>query len=335
MTNVRRAAAFLSLAVGVGCAGAQSILTSSGQPGGREAALGRIFTIVGIVVVVIVSLLLLFGLFRRRPPADPRQIVRRGNGIAWIMAGGVIVPAIVLVILFFFVLESLASTAQPPPRPVAGVFDIVGHRWWWEVKGVNGANQTQFVTANELHIPVGRPVRIHLTSADVIHSFWVPRLAGKTDVIPGQTNDAWLEADTAGVYYAYCAEYCGMQHAHMGLRVVAEDDQSYARWLADQSGDAQAPQTAQEMRGHDLFLGSPCTSCHAIRGTPAGAIVGPDLTHVASRRTIGAGVLPNTTDNLTRWISNSQALKPGNQMPPIDMKPEDVLAIVGYLHSLR
>lgn len=317
------------------CESPMSVLTSSGKPGGDEAWLGRIFAAVGIAVLIVVIVLLVVSLFRRRPAAAPGEIVRSGHGIPWILAGGVIGPAVILVTLFLFVLTSLSTTAQPPESNLAGTFEIVGHRWWWEVRRVDDTGQRQFVAANELHIPVGRPVRLHLSSADVIHSFWVPQLAGKTDLIPGKVNDAWIEADTAGVYIAQCAEYCGMQHAHMAMRVVAESDAKFERWLATQSSDAHVPDDEDEQRGLAAFVTSPCASCHQIRGTSAGAIVGPDLTHFGSRLTIGAGVAPNTEGHLAAWIANSQTLKPGNDMPVMHLKSGDLHAIVEYLRSLE
>ncbi|HEY3747364.1 MAG TPA: cytochrome c oxidase subunit II [Gemmatimonadaceae bacterium] len=335
MIDRRTCGAGFAISMLTACRGTSSILSSSGQPGGDEATLGRLFTTVGIVVVVVVAALLLMGIFRRRPPADANAIVRQGGGVAWILAGGIIAPALILVTLFIFVLKSLSTTAQPPYSNVAGTFEIVGHQWWWEVRRIDDSGEPQFVTANEMHIPVGRAVRLRLSSADVIHSFWVPELAGKTDVVPGRINKAWLKADKPGVYIARCAEYCGMQHAQMALVVVAESDAAFARWLASQSAEARPPETPEEQRGLDAFLGSPCASCHQIRGTPAGAIVGPDLTHLASRRTIGAGALPNTDGNLTGWIANSQTIKPGNAMPAMYLEPTDLHAIVEYLHSLK
>jgi cytochrome c oxidase subunit 2 len=317
------------------CQKAPALLSSSGQPGRDEAWLGNLFGIVAVIVLIAVTILLLAGIFRKRPAASSREITRRGNGIRWILAGGVVIPAIILVTLFFFVVTTLSTTAQPPRRNLAGTFDIVGHRWWWEVKRVDIAGTQQFVTANELHIPVGRPVRLHLSSADVIHSFWVPELAGKTDVIPGQVNDAWLMAEKPGVYFARCAEYCGMQHAHMALRVVAESDSEYTAWLSAQKDDAAIPMSDEETHGREVFLGSACASCHQIRGTAAGALVGPDLTHIGSRRTVGAGALPNTEGNLAGWIANSQTIKPGNAMPAMYLPARDLHDVVEYLESLK
>jgi cytochrome c oxidase subunit 2 len=312
-----------------------SVFSHNGQPGTDEARLGILFGVIGIVVLVVVIALVILGLFRRRKPADYNVIAREGHGTRWIVIGGVITPAVVLVTLFFFVLTTLSSTAQPPKTNLAGSFAIIGHRWWWEVQRIDGTGSEKFVTANELHIPVGRPVRLELSSADVIHSFWVPQLAGKTDVIPGQVNKAWIEAKKPGIYIAQCAEYCGMQHAHMAMRVVAEDDASYMKWLSSQAAPVDTPVSVAARHGQDVFLSHPCAVCHQIRGTPAGGIVGPDLTHVGSRRTIGAGVLPNTEGNLAGWIANSQTIKPGNSMPPMYLEAKDLHALVEYLRTLK
>ena len=313
----------------------QSLLSSSGEPGKTEATLGRVFTIIMIAVVVIVTLLLLAGLVRRRRVRDPLEITREGGGIAWILTGGVIVPVVGLGILFALVLTALSGSAQPPKRPVAGTFEIVGHRWWWEVRQVDVAGRPVFVTANELHVPVGRPVRLHLSSADVIHSFWVPELAGKTDVIPGQVNDAWIMAEQPGVFDGYCAEYCGMEHAHMALRVVAEDSANYEHWLAHEAADAVPPTSPAAVRGAQVFMASPCAGCHEIRGTPAQGIVGPDLTHVAGRRTIGGGLLPNTAGNLAGWIVDAPSIKPGTMMPAMALSGPDLQAVLAYFETLK
>ena len=313
----------------------QSVLSSSGQPGGTEAALGRVFTIIMIAVGLIVTGLLVVGLFRRRPTRDPLEITREGGGTAWILTGGVLIPVIGLGILFALVLTALPGSAQPSKRPIAGTFEIIGHRWWWEIRQVDPAGRTLFVTANELHVPVGAPVRLHLSSADVIHSFWVPQLAGKTDLIPGQVNDAWIMADEPGVFAGYCAEYCGMQHAHMAMRVVAEDSASYQAWLAHEATAAAPATTPAAARGAQVFVSSPCAACHQIRGTPAEGIVGPDLTHVGARQTIGGGMLPNTPGNLAGWIVDAPSVKPGTRMPAIALNGPELQAVLAYLESLK
>jgi cytochrome c oxidase subunit 2 len=191
-----------------------------------------------------------------------------------------------------------------------------------------------FTTANEIHIPTGRPVRLELTTADVIHSFWIPQLAGKTDLIPGQRNVSWTEADSSGIYWGQCGEYCGLQHAHMQMYLEAEPAAQFAHWVEDQARDAaQPPDTAAP--GRAVFERSACALCHTIRGTSARGTVGPDLTHLASRRTIASGMLPNTPGHLAGWIANPQGVKPGSVMPAVPLAPKELHAVIGYLLSLK
>ena len=213
--------------------------------------------------------------------------------------------------------------------------EVTGHQWWWEVRYDDPTPSNIFTTANEIHIPVGVPVVIQLKSTDVIHSFWVPNLAGKKDAIPGKSSSVWLRADRAGVYRGQCAEFCGMQHAHMAFTVVAEPPEQFQAWLASQRRPATEPATDAERRGQQVFLSSPCIMCHAVRGTQANAAYAPNLTHVASRGSIAADTLPNTREHLSGWVSNSQAAKPGNLMPPMSLTPEDLQSVVEYLQSLK
>jgi cytochrome c oxidase subunit 2 len=207
---------------------------------------------------------------------------------------------------------------------------VVGHQWWWEFQ----YPELGFVTANELHVPVGRRVELRLTSTDVIHSFWVPELQGKTDLIPGRENVAWIEADRPGVYGGQCAEYCGIQHTHMGLLVVAQPEAEYEQWAAGQRAPAVTPADSTTDRGRETFLRA-CALCHTVRGTPAGGRLGPDLTHLASRRTLAAGLLPNTAGHLGGWISNPQALKPGTRMPRVPLSRDEFRLLHQYLLTLR
>jgi cytochrome c oxidase subunit 2 len=190
-------------------------------------------------------------------------------------------------------------------------------------------------TANELHLPAGRPVAIALESADVIHSFWVPPLHGKVDLVPGRTNTILLQADRTGEWRGQCAEYCGLQHAHMRLIVSAHDPAGFDAWYGAQLQPAPAPAADQERRGHAIVERGSCAMCHAVQGTAAGGRMGPDLTHLASRTWIGAGTLPNTPENLRRWIADPQAFKPGSLMPPQALTDDDLDAVVAYLGRLR
>jgi cytochrome c oxidase subunit 2 len=212
---------------------------------------------------------------------------------------------------------------------------ITGHQWWWEVEYEDAVPSRRALTANELHLPVGRPVVLKVTSRDVIHSFWVPNLQGKRDLIPGYTTAIWIQADRAGRFRGQCAEFCGLQHAHMALDVIAEPQTNFERWLDGVRRPAVEPQTAAGQRGRDLFMSSRCAGCHTVRGTDAAGRLAPDLTHVASRHTLGAGTLPNTPDHLGDWLRNPQASKPGNQMPPNPLSPADLDALVAYVGTLR
>jgi cytochrome c oxidase subunit 2 len=212
---------------------------------------------------------------------------------------------------------------------------VTGHQWWWEFEYLHPQPSLSVTTANELHLPVGRPVVFRLQSADVIHSFWVPNLHGKIDLIPGRQTATWLQADRPGVSRGQCAEYCGAQHAHMALSVIAEPAGDFERWLAGQRAVAPAPSTPEQSRGLAVVERGPCAMCHTIRGTAAGARLGPDLTHFATRSTIGAGTAPNTRGHLAGWIADPQRLKPGNRMPPTGLSPADLQAVLAYLEILK
>jgi cytochrome c oxidase subunit 2 len=212
---------------------------------------------------------------------------------------------------------------------------ITGHQWWWEIEYEDATPSQRVVTANEFHIPVGRPVVLKVTSRDVIHSFWVPNLQGKRDLIPGYTTALWLQADQEGVFRGQCAEFCGLGHAHMALDVVAESNDDFERWLAGMRQAPPAPADPAARHGRDIFMQTRCATCHTVRGTEAAGRVAPDLTHVASRRTLGAGTLANTRDHMQQWIRDPQASKPGNQMPPNPLTADDLQAVVAYLETLR
>jgi cytochrome c oxidase subunit 2 len=212
---------------------------------------------------------------------------------------------------------------------------VTGHQWWWEVEYRDSSPQDWAFTANEIHVPVGRPVVFELRANDVIHSFWVPNLGVKRDMIPGDENSVWFQADTAGVYRGQCAEFCGHQHAKMAFQIVAEPPERFAAWLERQRDTARTPADSVAARGQEVFLGSTCVMCHTVSGTPAGSRIGPNLTHLAGRRTIAAGSLPNTRGNLAGWIVDPQRIKPGVRMPPNALAPDDLQALLAYLESLK
>lgn len=309
-----------------------NILTGAGPVASTQARLGWWLMIVSAVVVIVVAVLVLIAALRRRQTMTD-AVVRSGSGMRWVIVGGMIVPVVLLVITFGLTLATENATAAPPSAPAITV-QIIGHRWWWEVKYVGDPAHT-VVTANEIHVPVGKPVRVELSSADVIHSFWIPQLAGKTDVIPGQRNVAWIQADSAGTYRGACTEYCGLQHANMAAFVVAESPAKFAEWMKSQQNGAATPADPDAAAGLAVFQKSACAACHAIRGSDALGHVGPDLTHLASRATLAGGALENSRGNLAGWIANSQAIKPGNDMPTMTLSPRDLQALVSYLETLK
>ena len=212
---------------------------------------------------------------------------------------------------------------------------ITGHQWWWEIEYQDPVASNTFVTANEFHIPVGKIVDLQVVSADVIHSFWVPNLAGKRDLIPGRNNHVVLRAERAGEYIGQCSEFCGLQHAHMRIAVVAQSEDEFQKWLAHQREPAPQPTGEKEIRGQQIFTSGPCVMCHTVRGTIASSRAGPELTHLASRRALGAGVIPNTRAHLFAWITDSQIIKPGNRMPQVPMDGADLDDLATWLETLR
>jgi cytochrome c oxidase subunit II len=242
-----------------------------------------------------------------------------------------------IVILFGFLIADISVGRAITTNPGEGAIQIrvTGRQWWWEVQYRDSLPSNWVTTANEIHVPVGRPVVFELRSGDVIHSFWPPSLTAKRDQIPGDENSLWFQADSAGVYRGLCAEFCGHQHAKMGFLIVAEPPDKFSRWLESQRDTAATPSDSVARRGQEVFLGSSCVMCHAIGGTPAGSRVGPDLTHLASRQTIAAATLPNTRGNLAGWIVNPQTIKPGTRMPPTPLDADDLQALLTYLETLK
>ena len=244
-------------------------------------------------------------------------------GEPFIAIAGVVIPALILAGVYVFSLREMNALSDLGSDPTMEI-DVVARNWWWEARYENGA-----VTANEIHIPVGEPIRLNLLTADVIHSFWVPELQAKTDHVPGHENHMWLQADEPGRYRGQCAEFCGLQHANMVFYVVAQDRDDFDRWVANEAMDA--PPSASE--GEQIFVNASCAGCHAIRGTEAAGRLGPDLTHLATRRTI-AGVLDNDAENLRAFIADPHPYKPGVSMPPTELSDDEIDAVVDYLLGL-
>ena len=296
-----------------------------------------LWTCTGVFVAVMIAFVL--ALWRaprateRTPPdtaaiREPEPHLSRAVTIAGIVS---------VIGLFGLLIASVATDRALASLPLKDgiAIEVNGLQWWWQATYYPGDPTRSFDTANELHIPVGRPVLLKLQSPDVIHSFWVPNLTGKKDLIPGHVLTLQLRADRAGTYRGQCAEYCGYQHAKMAFLVIAEDPAQYEQWAQAQRAPAREPVDDVMKRGQQVFLSSPCVMCHAIQGTAANAKTAPDLTHLASRETIAAGILPNTTGNRAGWIANPQQIKPGTNMPAVALPPADFQALLAYLDSLK
>jgi cytochrome c oxidase subunit II len=266
----------------------------------------------------------------RRGAATDVPESRLGRNVA-------IATVISIVALFGILFQSVVTgrALDGLRSPQALRIQVTGNQWWWDVQYVNDVPSLRVTTANEVHIPVGRPVKFDLLSSDVIHSFWIPNLQGKVDLIPGRLNELWLRADRPGVYRGQCAEYCGLQHAKMALVVVAEPSDDFERWLAGNRAPASPPITPEQQRGKDVVERGPCAMCHNITGTLAGGRTAPDLTHLATRSTIGAGSVPNTPGYLAGWIADPQRIKPGNRMPAPGLSSDELQAVVAYLVTLK
>jgi cytochrome c oxidase subunit 2 len=263
---------------------------------------------------------------------------RRAGGVRarlWIIGGGLVFPGTVLAALFAWTV-AMSPAWKPVPPPGALVVAVTGHMWWWEVRYQDPATAAEVRTANEIRIPVGRPVYLALDSADVIHSFWVPQLAGKTDMLPGRIQHLLLSADRPGVYRGQCAEFCGEQHARMALHVVALEPAAFDAWLAAQARPAVPPASAAQEAGRQAFLTNRCDACHAVRGVGADSRLGPDLTHVGSRLHLAAGTVSNTPEARREWIAHVQRLKSGARMPSYERLDGPTLAaIADWLGALR
>lgn len=322
------AAAAAALLVTACDEGSPSTLDSRGPGAARIEGLWWLMLWISVVVMAVVIGLLVVAVVKGRR-SDAAADHRARWGEPFIVVGGVVIPAVILTAVFAISLRDMAAIARPD-RPTSMTVEVVGHDWWWEARYDGG----EVVTANEIHIPAGQPVRVELTTDDVLHSFWVPQLQAKTDTVPGRINHTWLEASRPGRYRGQCAEFCGLQHAKMAFFVVAQSPEDFDAWLENESEPAQEPTDANARAGQEVFLSSTCSGCHAVEGTAAASDVGPDLTHLAARDTIAGGVLDNNRDNLERFISDPQSLKPGVSMPPTELSLDDLQALVDYMEQL-
>lgn len=321
-----------------GCRRPQSTLYPNGPAADKIAGLEWFMVILFCAITVVMWILIVWPLRRNRGSFDEHAPIDIGGGQGWVAFGGFVFPVIVLTIVFVLGLTAMSHFPVHAGGSMALAPDIrvTAHRWWWEVTYLAGDYPQHFKTANEIHIPVGRPVNIQLESADVIHSFWVPSLHGKVDAVPKWTNYIRIEADHPGTYRGTCAEFCGAQHAHMGITVVADPPDQYEAWLDGQRKVAALPQGEDAKRGAELFQSGPCANCHMIRGTLAGGTVAPDLTHLASRQTIAAHSFPNNTAYLAAWVTHAQSLKPQSQMPDItQFNGQQLRDLVTYLQQLK
>jgi cytochrome c oxidase subunit 2 len=319
----------------------QSALDPAGPHAARIGRLWWLMFYVELGVFLLVGAAVLVAAFRKRkerkkasdePDTSPEP--KREQRMTRVVTGGIIATAL---ILFVFLVGSFYTgrALYSPADDRALSIKVTGHQWWWDVEYDAVPASDTVHTANEIHIPVGQLVKLRLTSSDVIHSLWVPNLNGKKDLIPGHEIVLTFQADREGEFRGQCAEYCGYQHAHMAFKVIAEAPEKFYEWMNRQRAPAAEPANEAEARGREVFLKGPCVMCHSIRGTDAGGRVGPELTHLKSRTTIAAATLPNTRGHLAGWVTNSQEIKPGNQMPPVPLEPEELQALLAYLESLK
>ncbi len=332
-----------ALSMLLGCAGhQQSVVDPAGPQAGRIDTLWwSFFWLLGIIFIIVMVLTLLTLTRRHRGiEQEPLESTHRPAPQTESRMGRIVTGATVITIVILFVLivasvgtgKAVADLSQKK-NPLT--IQVTGNQWWWQIQYLNSDPSQTLTTANEMHIPLGRPVQILGQSQDVIHSFWVPNLHGKRDLIPSRTTTEWIEADTPGVYRGQCAEFCGLQHAHMSLWVIAEPEDKFEAWFRAQSQPAATPSDPDTQRGQQVFLNHACIFCHQIRGTTASGQNAPDLTHFASRRGIAANTVPNTKGNLAGWILDPQSMKPGNHMATIAVNSTDLQPLVDYLESLK
>lgn len=327
-----------------GCASVQSIYNTHGPAALRIAHLSRALSVTFLTATVVMWVLLAIALKKRGGDLKEHLPIDAGGGNTWIAIGGLAIPLLVLSVFFFLGLELLADfpihgvhggmrpgAAMPKPDIL-----VIGHQWWWEVRYLDGDPNQQFTTANEIHIPAHRAVNIEVQTADVIHSFWVPSLHGKVDLMPGHRNFIRVEASEPGNYFGQCASYCGEEHALMRILVVAQELPEYQAWLENERRPGVQPAGTMERAGEQAFVQGPCAQCHAVRGTSAVGRFGPELTHVGSRQYIASNTVPNNDGYLGGWITNAQAIKPGCRMPIItSYSGVQLRSLVKYLRQLK
>jgi cytochrome c oxidase subunit II len=309
------------------------------SPAAQETAglFYTVFWIAAVIFILVEGLLVYFVLRYQRRAQDEHPEQYHGNTrleVTW-----TIIPALILAVVFALTLRTMGTVGPTNPPSEGTPINVRGHQWWWEIQYNNG----QVLTASELHMPAGQVMNVTLTSQDVIHSFWVPKLMGKTDTMPGHENKTWILTDQLGMYEGQCAEFCGTQHANMLFRVIVQSPEDFQAWLQSQQAPPVEPAAGSlEARGKEILTNPQylCVGCHTIQGTNALGTTGPNLTHFASRGWFAGGLFPNNHDNLTRWLTNSEAMKPGNAMARVlatraPLTPDEVAALTAYLESLR
>jgi cytochrome c oxidase subunit II len=292
----------------------------------------------GVASFVLFTGFVLFGTWRahRRNQRGEVNELNPKTGQNLVVFGGVVVPLVMIAVLLVASTINDRAIARTGRTEDVLTIEVRGHKFWWELKYRDALNpHREFRTANEIHIPAGKPVRLLLESSDVIHSFWVPSLNGKVDLIPGRTNDIIIQANEPGIYRGQCAEFCGVQHAKMAMLVIAHPPAQFDTWWETQLIPHGRPGTAIEQKGHDVFMRNGCGTCHTIRGTDARGKVAPDLSHFGGRITIAAATLPNNSGHLGGWISDPQGIKPGNYMPAVPLSGDDLQAVIQFLLGLR
>lgn len=333
------AALVLSAVAPVAWAAPQDALHPAGPQARHIGDLWNLTLALSVIVFIAVFAAFLFSLWRApRVPAaaepDLSSLHKPERRVHKAIGWGVGIATVGLLVLLAADVFTSRALAHLPLKDAVNI-ELIGHQWWWEARYQYDDPSKTFTTANELHIPVGRPVVITLKSNDVIHTLWVPNLHGKRDLIPGRTAIIRIQADKPGTYRGQCAEFCGLEHAMMALLVMAEPNDKYEAWAAHQNSPAPQPSDAMALRGQQVFMGKTCVMCHAIGGTDAQGRLGPELTHLASRQTIAAGMFPNNRGHLAGWIADPQSLKPGVNMPGNALEPDDLQALLAYLETLK
>jgi cytochrome c oxidase subunit II len=318
-----------------GCTGWQSVLDVHGESAVSLKQLIILIVSVCSAVWAMVMVALICALWRRRERVERPSVPDLSTERRMTRAVAAAVAASVLVISAFTVASFFTTRALSVAVGDDLTIKVRGLQWWWDVEYLGPSPGQRVQTANEIHIPVGRTIRLQLEGIDVIHSFWVPSLAGKQDLIPGRPNELTIRAERPGVYRGQCAEFCGLQHAHMGFFVIADEQSSFDEWLQSQGESANTSPDAEIAAGREIFLSKPCAACHSIRGTSANGTTGPDLTHVGGRKYIAAGLLETTRGSLAAWIADPQTIKPGNNMPMVPLSAEELRSVSAYLASLK